>query len=194
MPVPKVGVLAPVNGMPIPGVKLAPGLISSSSETMPQPIWTPASMVPPASFVEPEPDTLPVKVPPTRYSRDEMAVVSGATGSWLSLMPDTVTVQPSGVTSTPGGADGTAPVSGGGGPGTPTGATAGSGGGGSARARGAAASGANMQTAARVAKRFNILVVAPLVVESNGIRQDQHPYSESKESRGSVASNHGRAE
>jgi hypothetical protein len=51
-----------------------------------------------------------------------------------------------------------------------------------------------MQTAARVAKRFNILVVAPLVVESNGIRQDEHPFSESKESRGSVASNHGRAE
>src|ERR1700712_4398589 len=136
MPVPKVGVLAPVNGMPIPGVKLAPGLISSSSETMPQPICTPASMDPPASFVEPEPDTLPVKVPLTRYSRDEIAVVSGATGSWLSLDPDTVTVQPSGVTRTPGGADGTAPASGGG-PGTPTGWTAGSGGGGSARARGA---------------------------------------------------------
>ena len=33
----------PVNGMPMPGVKLAPGLISTSSEMMPQPICSPAS-------------------------------------------------------------------------------------------------------------------------------------------------------
>ncbi len=34
-----------------------------------------------ADAVLPPPVTVPVNVPPTRYSRDEVAVVSGATGS-----------------------------------------------------------------------------------------------------------------
>ena len=83
---------------------------------------------------------LPVKVPATRYSRDEMAVVNGATGSWVSLLPTTSRCQPSGVSRTPGGADGTAPSGGRGLVASATGCTAGSGGaGGSAMATGAAA-------------------------------------------------------
>ncbi|MUL83474.1 hypothetical protein FZI95_26850 [Mycobacterium sp. CBMA247] len=72
---------------------------------------------------------------------------------------------------TPGGEDGTAPVSGGGGAGAAAaaGAAGSGGGGGSADARGANATGANMQTAARVAKRFNMRVTAPLVVEIRGV-------------------------
>ncbi|CQD24367.1 hypothetical protein BN970_06401 [Mycolicibacterium conceptionense] len=59
---------------------------------------------------------------------------------------------------------GTAPVSGGGGAGAAAAGTAGSGGGGgSAYARGAIATGANMQTAARGAKRLNMRERAPLV-------------------------------
>src|SRR6185295_6867690 len=126
---------APVNGMAMPGVKLAPGLISVSSEMMPQPICSPASIDPPVSLVLPPPVILPVKVPATRYSRDEMAVVSGATGSCVSLLPTTSRCQPSGVSRTPGGADGTAPSGGRGLVASATGCTAGSGGaGGSAMA------------------------------------------------------------
>ena len=43
-----------------------------------------------------------MKVPPTRYSRDETAVVRGATGSCVSLVAATVRIQPSGVVTTPG--------------------------------------------------------------------------------------------
>ncbi|GAB7067770.1 hypothetical protein JCM12141A_20590 [Mycolicibacterium hodleri] len=64
----------------------------------------------------------------------------------------------------PGAAEGTAPVSGGG-TGAPTGCTAGSGAGGSASAMGAVPTGMAMQTAASVAKRFNMSESAPLVVE-----------------------------
>ena len=125
----------------MPGVKLAPGLISVSSEMMPQPICSPASNDPPVSLVEPSPVIFPVKVPATRYSRDEIAVVSGATGSWVSLLPTTSRCQPSGVSRTPGGPDGT-PPSGGSGLVTFTGAAgSGGGGGGSANARGAVPSG-----------------------------------------------------
>src|SRR3954447_22346334 len=165
---PKPPVALPVNGIAMPGLKLAPGLISVSSEMMPQPICSPASIVPPVSLVLPPPVTVPVKVPATRYSRDEMAVVNGATGSCVSLLPTTERCQPSGVSSTPGGADGTAP-SGGSGLVSPTGCTAGSGGGGSANARGAVPTGIAMQTAASMAKRFNMVVMAPLVV---GIQAD----------------------
>src|SRR4051812_26357011 len=157
--------------MLMPGVKEAPGLISSSSEMMPQPICSPASMVPPVSFVLPPPVILPVKVPAIRYSRDEIAVVNGATGNCVSLAPTTSRCQPSGVSSTPGAAEGTAP-SGGSGLVASTGTTAGSGaggGGGSATARGAVPTGIAMQTVANTAKRFNIVVLAPLVV---GIRMD----------------------
>ena len=48
-----------------------------------------------------------MNVPAIRYSRDEMAVVSGATGSWVSLLPDTSRRQPSGVSRIPGGPEGT---------------------------------------------------------------------------------------
>src|SRR5690349_11175166 len=64
-----------VNGRLMLGVKLAPGLISVSSEMMPQPICSPASIEPPVSFVLPPPVILPTKVPAIRYSRDEIAVV-----------------------------------------------------------------------------------------------------------------------
>src|SRR5690242_1625574 len=51
-----------VNGMLMPGLMLAPGLISSSSEMMPQPICSPASNEPPLSLVFPPPVILPVNV------------------------------------------------------------------------------------------------------------------------------------
>src|SRR3954469_22458624 len=157
---PKPPVALPVNGIAMPGVKLAPGLISVSSEMMPQPICSPASIEPPVSLVLPLPVILPVKVPATRYSREEMAVVSGATGSCVSLLPTTSRCQPSGVSRIPGGAEGTAPS---GGSGLVTGTTAGSGGaGGSANARGAVPTGTSMQ-AASAAKRFNMGVKTPLV-------------------------------
>ena len=123
---------------------------------MPQPICSPASIEPPVSLVLPPPVMVPVKVPEMRYSRDEMAVVSGATGSWVSLLPTTDRCQPSGVSRMPGAAEGTAPVSGGGPDRAPTGWTDGSGGGGSASATGAVPTGMAMQTAASVAKRFNM--------------------------------------
>src|SRR6478752_1997720 len=163
---PKPPVALPVNGIAMPGVKLAPGLISVSSEMMPQPICSPASIEPPVSFVLPPPVILPVKVPATRYSRDEMAVVNGATGSWVSLLPTTSRCQPSGVSRTPGGADGTAPSGGRGLVASATGCTAGSGGaGGSAMATGAAApiGTAKHRTAARVAKRVDMFDSTPLV-------------------------------
>src|SRR5690242_3343265 len=161
MPKPKTGSLF-ASGMPMPGVKLAPGLISVSSEMMPQPICSPASNEPPVSLVLPLPETFPVNVPATRYSRDEIAVVNGATGSCVSLLPLTSRCQPSGVSSTPGGPEGTAPSGGSG----LVAFTAGSGGGGgSACARGATvATGIATQTDASMAKRFNIVVLAPLVV------------------------------
>src|SRR4051795_3668193 len=174
---PKPPVALPVNGIGMPGVKLAPGLISVSSEMMPQPICSPASIEPPVSLVLPLPVILPVKVPATRYSRDEMAVVNGATGSCVSLLPTTSRCQPSGVSRTPGGADGTAP-SGGSGLVALTGTAGSGGGGGSACPRGAAATGIATQTDASMAKRFNIVVLAPLVG------------SESRRSNGSVATEH----
>src|SRR6476620_5346030 len=67
--------VALVNGMLMPRLTAKPGLISVSSEMMPQPICSPASIDPPASFVLPPPVILPVNVPATRYSREEMAVV-----------------------------------------------------------------------------------------------------------------------
>src|SRR5882757_8651787 len=152
-----------VNGRLMLGVKLAPGLISVSSEMMPQPICSPASIDPPVSLVLPPPVILPVKVPAIRYSRDEIAVVNGATGSCVSLAPLTSRCHPSGVSRTPGGADGTAP-SGGSGLVALMGTTAGSGGGGgSASARGATPTGSAMQTVANMAKRFNMVLRAPLV-------------------------------
>src|SRR6476646_2755282 len=68
---------APAAEMPKLGAKVKPGLISVSSEMMPQPICSPASIDPPASFVLPPPVIFPVNVPATRYSRDVIAVVSG---------------------------------------------------------------------------------------------------------------------
>ena len=47
-------------------------------------------------------------------AEDETAVVRGATGSCVSLVAATVRIQPSGVVTTPGSADATTPVSGGG--------------------------------------------------------------------------------
>src|SRR5258705_4454585 len=160
MPAPKTGSL-PTIGMPMPGVRLAPGLISVSSEMMPQPICSPASIEPPVSLVLPPPEIFPVKVPAIRYSREVIAVVNGATGSCVSLAPTTSMGQPSGVSRPPGGADGTAP-SGGRGLVAFTG-TAGSGGGGWACARGAPPTGIAMQTAPSNAKRFNMVDLAPLV-------------------------------
>lgn len=53
--------------------------------------------------------TVPVNVPETSYSRDVLAVISGATGTSLSSLPTTVKTQPSGVSNTLGGPDGAAP-------------------------------------------------------------------------------------
>src|SRR4029077_15559439 len=118
---------------------------------MPHPIWYPASRTPPLRDVLPLPVTVPVNVPPTRYSREEVAVVSGATGSCVSLVAATVSTQPSGLVTMPGSAEATTPLSGGG-PGSPAGSI-----GGSADAAGAeAAKGMAMQAAAIKAKRFNI--------------------------------------
>src|ERR1700754_1313647 len=160
---PKAPVALPVNGIPMPGVKLAPGLISVSSEMMPQPICSPASIVPPVSLVFPPPVIFPVNVPAIRYSREVIAVVNGATGSCVSLAPTTSRCQPSGVSRVPATADGTAP-SGGSGlvtfNGTAGSGGGGGGGGGSAWARGAVATGIATQTVASMAKRFNMAVVA----------------------------------
>src|ERR1700730_9530176 len=148
--------------MPMPGVKLAPGLISVSSEMMPQPLCSPASIEPPVSLVLPPPEIFPVKVPAIRYSREVIAVVNGATGSCVSLAPDTSRCQPSGVSRIPGGAEGTAP-SGGSGLVAFTGTAGSGGGGGSACAIGAAPAGIARQTAASMPKRFTMVVLAPLV-------------------------------
>src|SRR5258705_5817224 len=160
MPAPKTGSLLTI-GIAMPGVKLAWSLIVVSSDMMPQPICSPASIEPPASLVLPPPEIFPVKVPAIRYSREVIAVVNGATGSCVSLAPTTSRCQPSGVSRTPGGAEGTAP-SGGRGLVALTG-IAGSGAGGSACARGAAPTGIAMQTAPSNAKRFNMVDLAPLM-------------------------------
>src|SRR5690606_34708560 len=80
---------------------------------IPQPIWYPTSRVPPASPLVPDPFTLPVNVAATRYSRDDRAVVSGATATWYSSRAATVSSHPSGVRTVPAGPDGTAPAGGG---------------------------------------------------------------------------------
>src|SRR6476661_5315568 len=146
----------PAAEMPIFGAKVKPGLITVSSEMMPQPICSPASIDPPASLVLPPPVIFPVNVPATRYSRDVIAVVSGATGSCVSFSPTTSRCLPSGVSRTPGGPDGTAP-SGGSGLVTFTGTAGSGGGGGSACARGAPTTGIATQTDASMAKRFTWL-------------------------------------
>ena len=104
---------------------------------------------------------LSVNVPATRYSRDEIAVVSGATGSCVSFSPTTSRCQPSGVSRTPGGPDGTAPSGGADWSHSPRDPRAD---GGSAWARGAPTTGIATQTDASMAKRFNMVVSAPLVV------------------------------
>ncbi|BBZ30796.1 hypothetical protein MMAD_50910 [Mycolicibacterium madagascariense] len=113
--------------------------------------------MPPESLVLPDPVTVPVNVPPTRYSREDNAVVNGATGNSVSLVAATVNTHPSGVVTTPGGEDATTPSSGGGGPGSAAGTTAGSGSaGGSASATGAAPIEVSMQAEASRATRFNM--------------------------------------
>ena len=100
-------------------------------------------------MVLPPPVTVPVNVPPTRYSREDTAVVSGAIGSWVSSLAATVSTHPSGLVTTAGSLEATTPVSGGG---------PGSSAGGSATAIGAVVSGTNEQ-AASAAKRFNMVGV-----------------------------------
>src|SRR5262249_54743678 len=95
----------------------------------------------------------PVNVAPTSQSREASEVVNGATGSCVSSLATTVSVRPSDACAIPGGPEGTTPVSGGG-PTSPTG-TAG-GGSSSAKATPAVPTGTSMQTAATVAKRFNM--------------------------------------
>src|ERR1700744_1898291 len=48
----------------------------------------------------------PTKIPLARYSRDEIAVVSGGTGTCVSSLAPNPIVQPSGVTNVAGGFDG----------------------------------------------------------------------------------------
>src|ERR1700731_97117 len=143
---------------PNAGVAPAPPNSSSRNRLIPQPIWYPVSNTPPASLPLPLPVTEPVNVPPTRYSREDSAVVSGGTGSWVSPFADTVNVQPSGLVTTPGSADATAPCAGGG-PVLTTGITGGSALG-SAAASGDVSAEANKQMAARAVKRFNMCVGA----------------------------------
>src|ERR1700730_7392018 len=156
-----------------PGVMPAELMDSMSSARIPQPIWYPASNVPPVSFVPPPPVIEPVNVPSTRYSRDAAKPVSGATGSIDSFCPVTFKVQPSGVLKTPGGPEGTGPLGPPGGGGAESAAgTTGAGGGGSANASGAAPVGTSMPTAAKVAKRFNMSRWRLSSCESPRDRQD----------------------
>jgi hypothetical protein len=121
--------------------------------SIPQPIWYPTSMTPPGSL-SPDPTSEPLNVPPTTYSRDDRAVVSGALATCVSSLATSVSVHPSGVLKVWGGGETTAPSGGGG---TPSGsgacATAGSAGvsSGSATADGAVdiASSAHAATMAR---------------------------------------------
>src|SRR3954451_12579111 len=82
---PEIGTLTPVGTRPVSVPKLAcrPAwpIRRTWPSSIPQPIWYPTSRVPPLSDVLPLPPTVPVNVPPARYSREEVAVVSGATGS-----------------------------------------------------------------------------------------------------------------
>src|ERR1700738_3688389 len=158
---------------PRPGVMPAALMDSMSSARIPQPIWYPASRVPPVSFVLPPPVIEPVNVPSTRYSRDAAKPVSGATGSMDSFTPVTFKVQPSGVLKIPGGPEGTGPLGPPGGGGAVSAAgTTGAGSGGSANASGAAPVGTSMQTAAKVAKRFNMSRWRLSSCESPRDRQD----------------------
>src|ERR1700750_978188 len=68
-------------------------------------------MVPPGESPSEGPDSLPLYVPPTVYSRDDSAVVSGALANCVSSFADRVSVQPSGVWSVCGGGDTTRPSS-----------------------------------------------------------------------------------
>src|ERR1700730_783980 len=145
-----------------PGFATAPGLICVSSDMMPQPICSPASIEPPVSLVLPPPEIFPVQVPAIRYSREVIAVVHGATGRCVAVAPATARCQPSGVARLPGGAEGTAP-SGGSGLVAFTGTAGSGGGGGSACAIGAAPAGIARQTAASMPKRFTMVVLAPLM-------------------------------
>src|SRR4029078_10879521 len=74
--VPDTGKLTPVGTTPVadPKVSPAPAWPKSSTQarSMPQPLWQRASSVPPWRLVLPTPVTVPVNVPPTRYSRDDV--------------------------------------------------------------------------------------------------------------------------
>src|SRR5262245_47481847 len=87
-----------------------------------------------------------MKVPLARYSRDEIAVVNGGTGSWLSSLAPRVSVQPSGVLIVAGTPDGTRPSVGD----VVSAAGAASG---SAPAEGALVADMTMQTASTAARR-----------------------------------------
>src|SRR6476661_1346199 len=80
-------------------------------------------------------------VPPTTYSRDDNAVVSGGIGPCVSSLADSLSVQPSGVCVIAGGVDSTRPSStGGGGVGAPSGGGGGNPSGGTGGASGGGAS------------------------------------------------------
>jgi hypothetical protein len=88
----------------------------------------------------------PLNVPPTAYSRDDAAVVRGATDTCVSSSAQTLSVQPAGVTTVTGAGDGTWPSSAGAASAEGTSCS------GSADAHGAAAPDNTMQ-AARAATR-----------------------------------------
>jgi len=71
--------------------------------------------VPSGGSADSGPVSEPLKMPPTSYSRDDMAVVSGAVVRCVSSLADSVRVHPSGVVVVAGGDDSTRPSSGGGG-------------------------------------------------------------------------------
>src|ERR1700754_3381644 len=79
--VPPYWFVPPRPGIARVGVRPTAPCNSTGPATTPQRFWYPASRVPPPSLVLPPPLIVPLKVPSTRYSRDDSAVVSGATAS-----------------------------------------------------------------------------------------------------------------
>src|SRR6266403_1286122 len=104
----------PVNGSLNDGAKLAVTIGPMPSTRAPQPIRYPASNVEPVSLAPPPPSTLPMKVPPTTYSRDANDVVSGATATNDSFSARTVRFHLSGAARKPASPEGQLPLSGGG--------------------------------------------------------------------------------
>src|SRR5271169_5928369 len=95
----KIPVGKPVNGpvRPMPGVMpVLPAIVTPLDVliSIPQPISKPTSSSPRGCS---GPRSEPTNIPLDRYSRDEIAVVNGATGTCVSSLAPSPRVQPSGV-------------------------------------------------------------------------------------------------